>query len=347
MVNGNPRPETNEADRSAGDQVLVPFREGGEKPPLYFIPAGFGDLRTFRRVVELLDDDRPVYGLQPPKVELNVGVRNKPVQWLVSKYIAQIRRVQPAGPYHLAGNSSGGLLAAEIARQLIRQGDDPGLLVLLDPPLRNPQWVNLPFLTLNKLCNLTRLTDTIRWMLIRRSNSMLMRAASDEGLCTHVSILGQHEAAPYPGRIVFFRPRRSWIRWVNRTRIGRSWRRIARDGLEVHRIPGAHNEVLRGRQREFVAAILRACLQRIEFPGPTPRLQYPTSRKVAQHARTVYSVSIQRDRIDEEFDWDTMERLHRKGLTSDPVGIARSEAFIEGGVRAMAAALHRPFDTDG
>ena len=346
MVNGNARPETNEADRSAGDQVLVPVREDGEKPPLYFIPAGDGDLRTFRRAVELLDDDRPVYGLQPPTVELNDGVRNKPIQWLISKYIAEIKRVQPVGPYHLAGYSSGGLLTAEMARQLIRQGDDLGLLALLDPPLRNPRWITLPHLTLNRLCNLTRLTDTIRWILIRRWNSLLMRIVSDEGLCTHVSILGQHEAAPYPGRIIFFRPRRSWIRWVNRTRIGRSWRKIARDGLEVHRIPGAHNEMLRGRQREFVAAILSACLQRSESPGPTPRFQYPTSCKVAHHAKTVYSVSIQRDRIDEVFDWDTMERLHRKGLVSDPVGLARSAAFVEGGLRAMAAALHRPFDTD-
>ena len=32
-------------------------------PPLYFIPAGYGDMRMFRDIVARLDDDRPIYGL--------------------------------------------------------------------------------------------------------------------------------------------------------------------------------------------------------------------------------------------------------------------------------------------
>ena len=114
--------------------------------------------------------------------------------------------------------------------------------------MQNPRWINLSFIGMNGLCNLTHLTDTIRWQIIRRWDSQLLRCISDEGLCTHVSILRERKAEPFPGRIVFFRPRRSWIRLVGRTRIGMSWHKIARDGLEVHRVPGAHNEMLRGRQ---------------------------------------------------------------------------------------------------
>ena len=33
------------------------------------------------------------------------------------------------------------------------------------------------------------------------------------------------------------------------------------------------------------------------------------------------------------FDWDAMERLHEKGLISDPVGKARSVVFTEEGLR--------------
>ena len=48
-------------------------------------------------------------GSLPAKAELVEGLRNKPVHWLVSVYIAEIRRVQPAGPYHLSGYSAGSL----------------------------------------------------------------------------------------------------------------------------------------------------------------------------------------------------------------------------------------------
>ena len=128
-----------------GAEVLVRLREEGDKPPLYFIPAGHGDMRTFRDIVALLDDDRPIYGLWPPKAELVEGLRNKPVHWLVSVYIAEIRRVQPAGPYHLSGYSAGGLAMTAVARELVRQGDTVDILILFDPPVYIPRWIDLWF----------------------------------------------------------------------------------------------------------------------------------------------------------------------------------------------------------
>ena len=138
MLNEDTPRKTSKADPGADTQVLVRFREDGDKPPLYFFPAGYGDMRLFREVAALLDDDQPVYGLQPPRAELVEGLHNKPAQWLISLYIMEIKRVQPKGPYHLAGYSSSGLFAAEAARQLIRKGDAVDLLVLLDPPVRIP-----------------------------------------------------------------------------------------------------------------------------------------------------------------------------------------------------------------
>jgi hypothetical protein len=40
------------------------------------------------------------------------------------------------------------------------------------------------------------------------------------------------------------------------------------------------------------------------------------------------------------FDWDAMERLHRKGMISDPVGKAKSVLFTEEG-RRQAERLFR------
>jgi thioesterase domain-containing protein/acyl carrier protein len=50
-------------------------------------------------------------------------------------YIAELRQVQPRGPYMLGGFSGGGLTAWEMARQLRDAGEEVSVLVLLDTPL--------------------------------------------------------------------------------------------------------------------------------------------------------------------------------------------------------------------
>jgi thioesterase domain-containing protein len=50
-------------------------------------------------------------------------------------YADQIRKVSPAGPYHLFGWSAGGNVAFAIAEELERRGEQIGLLVILDSNL--------------------------------------------------------------------------------------------------------------------------------------------------------------------------------------------------------------------
>ena len=43
------------------------------------------------------------------------------------------------------------------------------------------------------------------------------------------------------------------------------------------------------------------------------------------------------------FDWDAMERLHRKGMISDPVGKAKSVVFTDEGLREAERLFHELF----
>jgi thioesterase domain-containing protein len=52
---------------------------------------------------------------------------------MAEQYLAEIRRAQPQGPWHLAGWSFGGLVAFETARRLRAAGEDVALLALIDP----------------------------------------------------------------------------------------------------------------------------------------------------------------------------------------------------------------------
>ena len=46
------------------------------------------------------------------------------------------------------------------------------------------------------------------------------------------------------------------------------------------------------------------------------------------------------------FDWDATDRLHRKGLISNPATKAKSVVFTEEGLREAEDAFHRLFETD-
>ena len=45
-------------------------------------------------------------------------------------------------------------------------------------------------------------------------------------------------------------------------------------------------------------------------------------------------------------DWDAMNRLHERGLISNPVSMAKSVILTEAGLRKAEAAFHRLFESD-
>jgi thioesterase domain-containing protein len=57
---------------------------------------------------------------------------------LAAHHLRTLRRRQPRGPYHLAGHSSGGRVAFELARQLEDQGETVACLVILDTNAPDP-----------------------------------------------------------------------------------------------------------------------------------------------------------------------------------------------------------------
>jgi thioesterase domain-containing protein/NAD(P)-dependent dehydrogenase (short-subunit alcohol dehydrogenase family)/acyl carrier protein len=113
---------------------LVLLQSGGSQPPLVLLPALGGDARYYADLVQQLDDDRPVYvfrprGLDqdlPPHVTIDEAIRD---------YVAALREIQPTGPYHLAGWSTGGTFAFALAEAIERAGEEVALLALMDSPM--------------------------------------------------------------------------------------------------------------------------------------------------------------------------------------------------------------------
>ena len=56
---------------------------------------------------------------------------------MAADYVAEIRGVQPHGPYFLAGYSFGGRVSFEIAQQLVRAGERVSFLGMIDTTFRD------------------------------------------------------------------------------------------------------------------------------------------------------------------------------------------------------------------
>lgn len=114
----------------AADRVTGPVRvlRAGADPLFFFHPGG-GDTAVFRQLVDLLGV--PACGFDRIDDTRTVEAR-------VERLLPELRAIQPAGPYRLAGWSFGGFLAYEMAQRLSAAGEDVDVLALIDPILPLP-----------------------------------------------------------------------------------------------------------------------------------------------------------------------------------------------------------------
>jgi amino acid adenylation domain-containing protein len=104
-----------------GTGCIVPFNVNGTQPPLFLIAGAGGHVFTFHKFARLLGADFPAYGMKA----IGVAGTEPPldrVEAIAERYLAEIIKVRPRGPYILAGYSVGGLMAIEVARRLQQRG---------------------------------------------------------------------------------------------------------------------------------------------------------------------------------------------------------------------------------
>ncbi|NJQ98394.1 MAG: amino acid adenylation domain-containing protein [Hydrococcus sp. CSU_1_8] len=119
----------NESSKSCSP--LVTIQSEGSKPPLFCIHGGGFNVLIYRDLAIQLGADQPVYGLQARGLIDNEPIEAR-IESIAADYIQEIQKVQPQGPYFLAGLSNGGNIALEMAQQLQAQGQKVALLALFD-----------------------------------------------------------------------------------------------------------------------------------------------------------------------------------------------------------------------
>lgn len=116
-------------DRSLNkSENLVRITEGGNKN-IFLVHAGNGEVACYFELGKLIDKSFSVWGIQAVD---EVLYANKSIYSLAERYVESIRKIQPEGPYYLAGWCIGGAVALEMAGILERDGHEIGFLGLMN-----------------------------------------------------------------------------------------------------------------------------------------------------------------------------------------------------------------------
>ncbi|PSB59232.1 condensation domain-containing protein [Chamaesiphon polymorphus] len=110
---------------------LVELQKGSSKQALFCIHGGGFNVLIYRHLALNLDPDFSVYGLQARGLDNDRPLVDR-LEEMAADYINEIQRVQPEGPYLLAGLSNGGHIALEMAQQLQARGQTVALVAMFD-----------------------------------------------------------------------------------------------------------------------------------------------------------------------------------------------------------------------
>ncbi|MEB8386038.1 SDR family NAD(P)-dependent oxidoreductase [Rhodobacteraceae bacterium KMM 6894] len=278
----------------------------GTRTPMFIVAGMFGNVLNLRHLALLMGRDRPVWGLQARGL-IGDEAPHDTIEAAAADYIAEMRSVQPEGPYYIGGFSGGGVTAYEIAQQLRAAGQEVGVLAMLDTPLPVRPTLTRTDKALIKLEELRRqgpsyLLDWARarleWELSKRQGAI---PQTDTGSFNNAGIESAFRAAvavyhprPWQGPLTLFRPRldRHWKvsggNWVSIEREyvfdDNQWTRHA-PNIKVIEVPGNHDSMVLVPNVSVLAGHLNALTQAADLalqPGTGPHALDWASRSAAE-----------------------------------------------------------------
>jgi amino acid adenylation domain-containing protein len=269
-------------DLSAG--TLVAMQTEGSLPPLYLIHHRLGDILVYRAMANCFSPHRPVYGVQAPHDFLD-RPQPYPLTTLASEYVREIVKRKVSGPLHLAGYSSGAVLAFEMARQLNESGHTVGLLALIDGEIgHQPSTSAAPAkhwkALVRKLYKVVfKFNDVfalgpkhffVSRFIYYRLLWGVRNLETSSGPITESITLEQalllsentYRAEPYPGSALLLRFRdEAWKVGPNPLM---GWHGLIRKGIDAVDVPGGHITGMNTARASHLADILKLHMERIE-----------------------------------------------------------------------------------
>ncbi len=252
---------------------LVAIQSGGSKIPIFCVHACDGEVLFYTDLARHLGQEQPFYALRAQGLDGKQDPHTR-IEDMAAHYISEMQAIRPEGPYFLGGGGVGGMIAYEMAQQLLAQEQEVGLLALIDTGAPRPvsstsnpynsqkslgHYVHRLFhylrhgqLTLILKDKIRRRCEKIALM-FNPSHIRRVRNAIDMAPWSYVPEV-------YPGRIIYFlsETRREPPGGEQAT-IG-NWYELAAGGLNVFHVPGDHLDILKEPHVRILAEHLRDCL---------------------------------------------------------------------------------------
>jgi oxalate---CoA ligase len=274
-------------NRQGPSPSVVPMQPRGTRPPFFCVAQIEGEVLSLRTLSRRLGEDQPFFAIQ----SVGIDGRQAPltrVEDMAAHNLSEIRKYQPKGPYFVGGYSMGGLVAYEMARQLVAQGAEVGLLALIDAYCGPPRmrfvasdWIRRRFSELSALrvgqmpgyfahtlrelgrraaALLARARDALKWRVMQvsgRESPAILRPRTVKE--TNAMAVWSYELRPCTCDAVLFRT--DLNTWQDPA-MHDDWRKLIGDRLEVRRISGDHFTLLNDPHVATLASALQECLER-------------------------------------------------------------------------------------
>lgn len=275
-----------------GGSSLVALRPRGTRPPLFLVHTAPGDVLGYINLVNLLGDDQPCYGFQSLGLQ-SLDRAHRTIPEMAAHYVKLLRRLQPEGPYYLAGWCFGGIVAMEMADQLIAQGQKLGILALFETWAHPPQEGKFQFVVNRLKCfmrmnfprKLRYLKQKLRFYYAWYFNKKLVNKVIEERFgfsIAHGPLASREEvyrinlhasqtypSRPFAGRITLFNAEEIGDERIPDLTGG--FATLVRE-IDIHPVPGEHMSVLKEPHVTVLAEKLKDCLrlthERLGVPPP-------------------------------------------------------------------------------
>jgi len=268
---------------------LVPIQPAGSQPPLFFVHPVGGNVLCYADLARCLGPEQPFYGLQSPGLSGEESPYAR-IEELAAYYIGLVQTVQAEGPYFLGGWSMGGIVAFEMAQQLLQRGREVALLALLDSglPLEN-QVENMAVddakllvtfitdlgrtlakdvhITYNDMQGLN--PDQQRVYVYEQATALELIPPDIDAdqfsrlfdvFRTNYRAMLAYEPQPYAGSITYFQAKESEMGEFD-------WRGLSALPIKVHSVPGDHYSMIALPQVKVLARQMQSYLDQINTGG--------------------------------------------------------------------------------
>ncbi|AMR32672.1 hypothetical protein A0256_15200 [Mucilaginibacter sp. PAMC 26640] len=275
-------------DEAISWDSLVPIKPQGSKMPLYIVHGAGLNVLLFNALAMNMDNEQPVYGLQAKGIN-GIDEPLDVMEEIAANYVEEIINHDPVGPYAVAGYSLGGLIAYEMAKQMLAMGKDLKMLAMFDtyadqtkihtPPLKRAltdAWFFLKQVAYTPVLFLEDPKRTIEYKsreIGRRIKKAYLKAFPNkvkkkEGFAAYTDdIHEKSETAqrnylltPVDIKIELFRAKKKTFYMDDFKHLG--WIPYARKGVAVHDIPGEHNTIFAPPNDKQFAEVLQDCLDK-------------------------------------------------------------------------------------